>query len=187
MKKKYIIILIVFSIFLVGCDKKDTKLLDSGKKALESYDFDKAKSDLSAFLEAEPNNQTARNMYKQASKMSKATYYKETGNYNKALENVESIVNIDGGSQVIKTDAKNLKKELQNLQSRKEEEKNIRKENAKVAAKDAVDKSEKEFYIAEKNKQSQDENKENNSDSSDESAVEGFINTIKDKFEHIFN
>ena len=110
-------------------------------------------------------------MYIQAIKMPKAEYYKEKGLYNKSLNNLDGLVNLNNGSQKIKVESASLKNELEKSQSEFEEASNIRKANAKEATKKGVEKSEEEFYIWQQNQQktekpnkNQDENKQEDSD-----------------------
>ena len=187
MNKKYLIILIVLMIFSVGCENKKSSALKNGQTALESHEYVKAQKYLSEALEQDSKNETARAMYMQAIKMPEAEYYKEKGLYNKGIESLESIVNLNNGSQKIKVESASLKNELEKSQSEFEEASNIRKENSKEAAKKGVEKSEEEFYIWQQNQQktekpnkNQDENKQEESDDTN------IIDSIKNKLGEIF-
>lgn len=150
MNKKYLIILIVLMIFSVGCENKKSSALKNGQTALESHEYVKAQKYLSEALEQDSKNETARAMYMQAIKMPEAEYYKEKGLYNKGIESLESIVNLNNGSQKIKVESASLKNELEKSQSEFEEASNIRKENAKEAAKKGVKNQKKNFTFGNK-------------------------------------
>lgn len=188
MKKKYLIILIVLMIFSVGCKSEETASFNNGQAALENHEYDKAQKYLSNVLEQDSKNETARSMYMQAIKMSKAEYYKDKGFYSKAIDCLDSIVNINNGSQKIKVESETLKKELEKLQSESEESANIRKENAKEVAKKAVEKSEQEFYIWQKNQEKDNEPKsdKDEEEKQEDSSDENIIDSIKNKLGEIF-
>ena len=80
-----------------------------------------------------------------------------------------------------------VKNELEKSQSEFQEAANIRKENAKEAAKKGVEKSEEEFYIwqknQEKNQKPDDDNDENEQEESEDTNI---IDTIKNKLGEIF-
>lgn len=178
MKKKYLIILIVFSVFCAACNDKEASLFQKGQTALENHEYAKAKQYLSDVLEEDSKNESARSMYMQASKMSKAEYYKDKGLYDKSIKNLESIVNIENGSNKIKVESEELKKEVEKLQNNHEEASNIRKENAKQVAKKAVEESEKDFYIWQKNQQNS-SNQDNKKDSSDIKIIDNIKNALE--------
>ena len=112
MKKKYLIIVIVLMIFAVGCNNKESTAFKEGQTALENHEYDKAKKYLSDVLEQDSKNESARCMYIQATKMSKAEYYKNKGLYDKSLDNLDGLVNLENGSQKIKVESQELKKEV---------------------------------------------------------------------------
>ena len=97
MKKKYLIIVIVLMIFAVGCNNKESTAFKEGQTALENHEYDKAKKYLSDVLEQDSKNESARCMYIQATKMSKAEYYKNKGLYDKSLDNLDGLVNLENG------------------------------------------------------------------------------------------
>ena len=176
MKIKYLIILIVVLVFSVGCNREEDSLFKEGQKALENHEYYEAQKYLSDVLEEDPKNESARSMYMQAVKMSKAEKYRDKGLYDKGIECLERIVNIDNGSQKIKVESKELKKE---------EAANIRKQNAKEVARKDMQKSEAEFYAW---KQNQDQNQNNwsSNDGEGESLGESILDTIKDKINEFF-
>lgn len=181
MKKKYLIILIAVLVFCVACNDKEASLFQKGQTALENHEYAKAKQYLSDVLEEDSKNESARSMYMQASKMSKAEYYKDKGLYDKSIKNLESIVNIENGSNKIKVESEELKKEVEKLQNNHEEASNIRKENAKQVAKKAVEESEKDFYIWQKNQQNNlnQDNQNNKEDSSDIKIIDNIKNALE--------
>ncbi len=187
MNKKYLIILIVIMIFSVGCNNSESSAFKNGQTALENHEYDKAQKYLSEVLEQDSKNESARAMYMQAIKMPEAEYYKDKGLYNKGIQCLESIVNLNNGSQKIKVESASLKNELEKSQSEFQEAANIRKENAKEAAKKGVEKSEEEFYIwqknQEKNQKPDDDNDENEQEESEDTNI---IDTIKNKLGEIF-
>ena len=185
MKIKYLIILIVVLVFSVGCNSEEASLFKDGQKALENHEYYEAQKYLSDVLEEDPKNESARSMYMQAVKMSKAEKYRDKGLYDKGIECLERIVNIDNGSQKIKVESKELKKELEKLQKEEEEAANIRKQHAKEVARKDMQKSEAEFYAW---KQNQDQNQNNwsSNDGEGESLGESILDTIKDKINEFF-
>ena len=124
MKKKYLIIVIVLMIFAVGCNNKESTAFKEGQTALENHEYDKAKKYLSDVLEQDSKNESARCMYIQATKTSKAEYYKNKGLYDKSLDNLDGLVNLENGSQKIKVESQELKKEVEKLKSEEEEASN---------------------------------------------------------------
>lgn len=181
MKIKYLIILIVVLVFSVGCNREDASLFKEGQKALENHEYYEAQKYLSDVLEEDPKNESARSMYMQAMKMSKAEKYKDKGLYDKGIECLERIVNIDNGSQRIKVESKELKKELEKLQKEEEEAANIRKANAKEVARKDMQKAEAEFYAWRQN-----QNNWNYNNSEGDSSDKTILDTIKDKINEFF-
>ena len=143
MKKKYLIIVIVLMIFAVGCNNKESTAFKEGQTALENHEYDKAKKYLSDVLEQDSKNESARCMYIQATKMSKAEYYKNKGLYNKSLDNLDGLVNLENGSQKIKVESQELKKEVEKLKSEEEEASNIRNPNLRKKQKNRFQKKKK--------------------------------------------
>lgn len=190
MKIKYLIVLIVVLVFSVGCSGKEASIFEQGQKALENHEYDKAQDYLSEALEENPKNDSARSMYMQAVKMSKAEDYKDRGFYEEGIECLERIVNIDNGSQKIKVEANELKKELEALEQKEEEAANIRKANAKEVAKKDMQKSEEQFYAWRQN-QAQDDtlDQSGSGDLGDFLGVNSgnFLDSVKNKITEIFN
>ncbi len=189
MKKKYLIMIVVLlSIFMVGCDG-NSALLKDGKKALEDHKYDEARNYLSDVLELDPENESARAMYMQALNMSKAEYYKDKGLYDNALECLEKIVNIGHGSKKIKVESKSLKDEIENLKHEEEESVNILKENAKDTAAQATKKAEQEFYIWQQNQKTEESEENDGQDQTegDSSLGEEVIDSIKDILDNLKN
>ncbi|MDY2736014.1 tetratricopeptide repeat protein [Intestinibacter sp.] len=183
MKIKYLIILIVVLVFSVGCNREEDSLFKEGQKALENHEYYEAQKYLSDVLEEDPKNESARSMYMQAMKMSKAEKYKDKGLYDKAIECLERIVNIDNGSQKIRVESNELKKELEKLQEEEEEASNIRKQNAKEVARKDMQKAEAEYYAW---KQNQDQNNWVYNQGQGDSSDRTILDTIKDKINEFF-
>ena len=179
MKKKYLIIVIVLMIFAVGCNNKESTAFKDGQTALENHEYDKAKKYLSDVLEQDSKNESARCMYIQATKMSKAEYYKNKGLYDKSLDNLDGLVNLENGSQKIKVESQELKKE--------EEASNIRKANAKEVAKKAVEKSEEELYIWQKNQENNSNTEDDDNNQDGDSSDTNIIDNIKNALGGLFN
>ena len=121
MKKKLLIVLFLITSLMIGCNKEpeDTTLME-GQEKLESHQYDEALTLLSQVLDEDPENDSARAMYMQARKMKSAETHESNNNIANAIRDLEAIVNIDNGSNVIKRESINKKAELEKLQ---EEEK----------------------------------------------------------------
>lgn len=132
MKQKKILILMIITIFFTGCSVfKEDGLLNEGKLALEKHEYTKAQDLFSQVLTADSTNENARSMYMQAVKMHDAVEYEEKQNYDKAIECLNVIENLKGGSSEIKKEASKKKKELIKLNEEYKKSQEERKENAK--------------------------------------------------------
>lgn len=135
MKQKIILLIALLSILLTGCSNKDeNSLVEQGRNALEKHEYSEAREFLSQALEADSADENARAMYMQAMRMENANEYKEQGNYKKAIEELESIEKIKGGSSTIKSEASSLKKELEKLNEQYQKDQEERKEKAKLTS-----------------------------------------------------
>ena len=119
--------------------------------------------------------------------MSKAEYYKNKGLYNKSLDNLDGLVNLENGSQKIKVESQELKKEVEKLKSEEEEASNIRKANAKEVAKKAVEKSEEELYIWQKNQENNSNTEDDDNNQDGDSSDTSIIDNIKNALGGLFN
>ena len=112
----------------------------------------------------------------------KQSIIKNKGLYDKSLDNLDGLVNLENGSQKIKVESQELKKEVEKLKSEEEEASNIRKANAKEVAKKAVEKSEEELYIWQKNQENnsnaEDDDKNQDGDSSDTNIIDNIKNAL---------
>lgn len=136
MKQKIILLVALLSIFLTGCSSEDeNNLVEQGKNALEKHKYSDAREFLSQALEVDSADENARAMYMQAMRMENTDKYKEQGNYKKAIKELEFLEKIKGGSSTIKSEASNLKKELEKLNEQYKQEQEERKENAKLTSK----------------------------------------------------
>ena len=127
-----ILAIILIAMLFTGCStvKEDT-LLEKGKLALERHEYTKAKDILSQVLTADSSNEDARSMYIQAVKMTDANMYESQKRYDKAIECLDAIEKLNGGSGEIKKEASKKKRELKKLNEEYENDKATRKENAK--------------------------------------------------------
>lgn len=151
MKQKIVLIITLFSILLTGCsssNKEENTFVAEGKAALEKHEYKEAMSLLSSALEADTSDEEARSMYVQAMRMMDVLEYENQGNYDKAIKELEIIVDLKGGSSAIKSEASAKKKQLDKLNEEQKKAEKERKENAKVSAANGKYKAEKEAYEA---------------------------------------
>lgn len=153
MKKKLLLPLILTVALISGCSKisEDDSLL-KGQEKLESHQYDEALTLLSQVLDNDPENTSARTMYMQARKMQSAEKYEKDLNYDKAIKELNFIINIDDGSKKIKRESINKKSELEKLQEIAEKEALERKENAKKTSKEDLNKLESKIIYHNKKK-----------------------------------
>ena len=194
MKKKIVLIITLLSIFMIGCTSKseESSLVEEGKVALENHKYSDAMKLLSSALEEDSSDEHARAMYMQAMRMINVDSYKSKTNYKKAIEELEAIVKIKNGSQVIKSEASNELKEIKKLYESQKEAEIKRKDEAKVSASKDVYKASQQLTQyeesvreeEEKNKQEQEEELNNNqntenNENTDEDATQIQENTNK--------
>lgn len=160
MKKILVLILVILSISSTGCsNKNNNNLITQGKDALENYKFKEAREFLSQVLDVDKNDEHARAMYFQSIRFEKAIKYEHQGNYKKAIEELDIGEKIKNGSQIIKVDLSNKKKELIKLNEEYIKSQEERKENAKIeAGKDryrveSIAKKENQIILEEKRKE----------------------------------
>ena len=133
MKKRLVLFITIVSILVTGCSgKSENKLVQQGKDALENHKYKEAKEFLSQALDADSTDEYARAMYAQAMRLENAIKYEEQGNYKKAIEELDIGEKIKNGSQRIKVDISNKKKELTKLNEEYIKSQEERKENAKI-------------------------------------------------------
>lgn len=180
MKNKKILIIMIITMLFTGCSaSKENSLLKEGKQALEKHEYTKAKDILSQVLTDDSSNQDARSMYIQAVKMSDVATYEEQKRYEKAIECLEEIEKLNGGSSEIKKEASKKKKDLVKLNEEYEKAKETRKENAKDVSsqgkykleQDAIKANQKEEEVKKDKEEQENQNIEenNNSQSTNES------------------
>lgn len=166
MKKTLLLALIIVSGIIGGCSKmEESSELDKARKELENHNFDVAQDILSELLNDYSGNEQARAMYLQARKMSSALKYEQNQDYDKAITELNDIVNINNGSSVIKKESINKKEELEKLEAQREKDALNRKSNAKSTTKKYNSKSELEII-----KQQQSNQNDAQEDSSDETT-----------------
>ena len=136
--KKIIILLITLCIFVVGCGKKEDtssydKYLEDGKTAAANEEYDKAKNFFSLAKEENSNEEEADALYKQTNNLVEAIDSKEKKHYDVAIQLCSSIERINSESDIIKSVAKDLKKECENLKNNPDqEEKEVKKDKKKT-------------------------------------------------------
>lgn len=133
MKKRLVLFITIVSILVTGCSgKSENNLVQQGKDALENHKYKEAQEFLSQALDADSTDEYARAMYAQAMRLENAIKYEEQGNYKKAIEELDIGEKIKNGSQSIKVDISNKKKELTKLNEEYIKSQEERKENAKI-------------------------------------------------------
>ena len=155
--------IIVIAMLFTGCSKvKEDSLLEKGKLALERHEYINAKDILSQVLTDDSSNEDARSMYIQAVKMTDANMYESQKRYDKAIECLDAIEKLNGGSIEIKREASKKKRELKKLNEEYEKDKATRKENAKDASSKGTYKLEQDAIKANQKEQEkqEDQNKE---------------------------
>lgn len=146
MKKKLLLVLVLITALTGGCSKVTlNNSLIKGQEKLESHKYDEALTLLSQVLNEDSQNESARAMYMQARKMQSAQNYEKNHDYEKAIKELDSIVNINAGSKKIKRESINKKAELEKLKERAEKEALERKENAKKASEKDINKLESDM------------------------------------------
>lgn len=146
MKKKLLLVLVLITALTGGCSKVTlNNSLIKGQEKLESHKYDEALTLLSQVLNEDSENESARAMYMQARKMQSAQNYEKNHDYEKAIKELDSIVNINAGSKKIKRESINKKAELEKLKERAEKEALERKENAKKASEKDINKLESDM------------------------------------------
>ena len=146
MKKKLLLIVLLVAFLSSGCNKvsEDSSFI-KGKEKLESHQYEAALSLFSQVLDDNPENESARAMYMQARKMENAEIYEKNYDYDKAIKELDAIVNINNGSKKIKRESINKKAELEKLQQQAEKEALQRREDAKKASKKDMNKLESQI------------------------------------------
>nr|WP_317333120.1 hypothetical protein [uncultured Romboutsia sp.] len=181
MKHKKILIIMIITIFFTGCSAaKEDGLFNEGKLALEKHEYTKAQELLSQALTADSTNENARSMYIQAVKMQDVAEYEEKKNYDKAIECLEAIENLKGGSSEIKSEAVKKKKELIKLNEEYKKAQEERKENAKDVSsqvqykleQDALKENKKQEAVKEEEEQKKQE-EENNQQNNQSENIQG--------------
>ena len=160
MKQKKILILMIITIFFTGCSAfKEDELLNEGKLALEKHEYTKAQDLLSQVLTADSTNENARSMYMQAVKMNDAAEYEEKQNYDKAIECLNVIENLKGGSSEIKNEEYKKSQE-----ERKENAKDVSSKGQYKLEQDALKENQKQEALKEKEEQKAQEEENNQQD-----------------------
>ncbi|UPA28941.1 tetratricopeptide repeat protein [Terrisporobacter glycolicus] len=170
MKKKLLLVLVLITALTGGCSKVTlNNSLIKGQEKLESHEYDEALTLLSQVLNEDSQNESARAMYMQARKMQSAQNYEKNHDYEKAIKELDSIVNINAGSKKIKRESINKKAELEKLKERAEKEALERKENAKKASEKDINKLESDMIY--NNQIKEEELKQENEESNNEELI----------------
>lgn len=170
MKKKLLLVLVLITALIGGCSKVTlNNSLIKGQEKLESHEYDEALTLLSQVLNEDSQNESARAMYMQARKMQSAQNYEKNHDYEKAIKELDSIVNINVGSKKIKRESINKKAELEKLKERAEKEALERKENAKKASEKDINKLESEMIY--NNQIKEEKLKQENEESNNEELI----------------
>lgn len=119
--KKLIVIVSMLCIFLVGCSKEDTssydKYLEEGKTAVANEEYEEARNLFSLAKEESSNDGEGNALYNQTNNLIEAIDSKEKNHYDIAIRLCISIEKIDSKSDIIKSVAKDLKKECEDLKN----------------------------------------------------------------------
>lgn len=194
MKNKIFLAIIIMTIFLIGCSGgKESELISKAKTALEKHEYKEAQEFLSQVLSADSTNENARSMYMQAVKMKDALEYEKKHLYDKAIQSLESIEKLKGGSSKIKSEAHEKKKELTKLNEEYKKAQEERKENAKNVSSQENSKLE-ENLIKENQYDQEDTDKEeeqqkqdeDNSNEDTDKENDGLGNALNGIFGNIF-
>lgn len=133
MKRKVLTILMSLTLAFIGCSKvSESNTLKEAKHQLENHNYEDAIIILSQIINEDSNNDEARAMYIQARKMLNAEKYESNNDIKRAINELDDIVNISNGSQLINKESINKKSELENLQEEREkdfQQKNIMLKN----------------------------------------------------------
>lgn len=133
MKRKVLTILMSLTLAFTGCSKvSESNTLKEAKHQLENHNYEDAITILSQIIDEDSNNDEARAMYIQARKILSAEKYESNNDIKRAIKELDDIVNINNGSQLIKKESINKKSELENLQEEREkdfQQKNIMPKN----------------------------------------------------------
>lgn len=187
MKNKKILMIMLIAMLFTGCStvKEDT-LLEKGKLALERHEYTKAKEILSQVLTDDSTNENARSMYMQAVKMNDVNMYQSQKRYDKAIESLDEIEKLNGGSTEIKREASKKKRELIKLNEEYKKDKATRKENAKDASSKGKYKLEQDAIKANQQEQQkqEDQNKEESTEQNNNQSSTGENNQSENKQEN---
>ena len=169
-KIKLIALSMVMALSLTACKSNEgSELFNDGQVALEKHEYKTAMQKFSDVLEGDSENKVARDMYGQAMRMLRVEEYEKDEEYEKALKEIEKILQLKNGSSKIKKEAEQKKAELEKLVENLNAEREERKQNAKEAAKN--NKSQVESDALNSNSSSSSSNKKDNT--SDNSSSGG--------------
>ena len=148
LKIKLIVLAMISSLMLVACSGRNSDIFNEGQKALESHDYNLAMEKLSDVLEDDKGNNVARDMYTQAMRMKRVEEFEKNEDYEKALVELNAILELKNGSSEIKKEAKEKKKEFEQIIEKLQKEREERKENAKSTAENEKGKAESDALSA---------------------------------------
>ena len=137
MKRKVLTILMSLTLAFIGCSKvSESNTLKEAKHQLENHNYEDAIIILSQIINEDSNNDEARAMYIQARKMLNAEKYESNNDIKRAINELDDIVNISNGSQLINKESINKKSELENLQEERKKDFQQKKYNAKESSRE---------------------------------------------------
>ena len=117
--KKIIMLLLVLSMFVVGCSKEDNssydKYLEEGKTAIANQEYEKGRNFFTLAKEANSNDNEANALYNQTNNLVEAISSKENKHYDVAIQLCETILSMNSESDIVKSAAKDLKNECEKL------------------------------------------------------------------------
>ncbi|MBU5306239.1 hypothetical protein KQI18_00440 [Clostridioides mangenotii] len=177
MRTKIILLITLASLLFVGCsfNNKEVDYFELGTQQLEDHKYKEAMSSFSTVLDDDDTNQSAKAMYLQAMRMSKALKFEKEENYQSAIKQLGFIAKIKNGSPTIKSEAAKMNKKFKKIVEDEKNDKESRKDNAKNSAKDDIsrvehDAANAQYGIRVKENKNKNHNNSNGELSSNESS-----------------
>lgn len=137
--KQLVAIILISMIMLTGCGNKAfDEVMEEGKLAIDSKEYEKAEGMFSLAIEEKRDNKEANALYKQIQKIIEAMQLKEDGNIEEVIGICEDIEKIESELQAIKKEAKILKEECsKELKQNEEAQKKL--ENSLINSGELID------------------------------------------------
>lgn len=113
--KKVISIILICSIFLVGCkdNRKYEESINAGKESIENSKYETALEHFKNALEEKENNEEAIYLYEQTNNYIKALKYYNNRQFEDSIKILEGLINKDDGSEVLINHARTLKENIE--------------------------------------------------------------------------